>query len=641
MEETDINYTMIQMVEGEPEKEGHELEEPFDEEFWLKVEEKFTMRPEISWNRAMDEVRIERLMSKHGMNTLVIIICVWPASENYEGKPELVASLEYLISRFTEIILERDVDEEYSYFRFEEDPACPTLLHLAVEQNFFRVAKLLVEKYPSLLYTETRPVGEKGGYIPVEKALMLNYDETASYLILKMEPDRVHKLFLYDDVVKREAKFSFGHFICHVNPATGKHDMKRTVLAVLDRLVSPHWPYLPEKYEELQLGEICVPDDPLNYYFWYHLLESDEQGRQPRIDERENKMFKAKSTSCLRHIAESGDKEAIQHPVVRLLVTRKWKLFGHWWFCVQASLYVVFLLLLSYALIYGSTQDDPMQYIDTADVVRLICEILSIIFLVFYLFKDIDQAVREWRTHFKDLYNYFDFLGLVLTILVIPLRFVEVNSQWSVAGLGYLLNFLRLFKFSCLSSTTGLYTRTLARVIYRDMSRFSVVFVIVFLGFCGALFMALKALDKQDMYLNYGWLMLAAVRALVEQQPVEDDYSKFNWLAILIILSYMGMVIVILLNVLIAQLSYTYSEAKSNVKLQYAIDRIVIVTRIEYSRLARLNLRMKYYLEGESVSEGTLAEEILEYDDEQNSWETVEEKLALIRDLMRKVLYCG
>ena len=37
MEETDIKYTMIQMVEGEPEKEGHDLEEPFDEEFWLKV----------------------------------------------------------------------------------------------------------------------------------------------------------------------------------------------------------------------------------------------------------------------------------------------------------------------------------------------------------------------------------------------------------------------------------------------------------------------------------------------------------------------------------------------------------------------------------------------------------------------------
>lgn len=47
------------------------------------------------------------------------------------------------------------------------------------------------------------------------------------------------------------------------------------------------------------------------------------------------------------------------------------------------------------------------------------------------------------------------------------------------------------------------------------------------------------------------------------------------------------MVIVILVNVLIAQLSYTYSEPKSNANLQYAIDRIVIVTRVEHSRLSR------------------------------------------------------
>ena len=92
---------------------------------------------------------------------------------------------------------------------------------------------------------------------------------------------------------------------------------KKTVLAVLDRLVSPHWPYLPEKFEELYLGQTSgrfkrasssIPDDPLNYYFWYHLLEADEHGIQPLIDEQKNKMFNAKSTSCLRHIAESWDK---------------------------------------------------------------------------------------------------------------------------------------------------------------------------------------------------------------------------------------------------------------------------------------------------------------------------------------------
>ena len=45
----------------------------------------------------------------------------------------------------------------------------------------------------------------------------------------------------------------------------------------------------------------------------------------------------------------------------------------------------------------------------------------------------------------------------------------------------------------------------------------------------------------------------------------------------------MSMVIVILLNVLIAQLSFTYSEAKNNAKLQYAIDRMSIITRLEHT----------------------------------------------------------
>ena len=75
---------------------------------------------------------------------------------------------------------------------------------------------------------------------------------------------------------------------------------------------------MPGKSQELQLEEICdrierawssVPDDPLNYDFVYHVLEADEQGRQPKIDEHTvNEMFNPKSVSCLRRIAESEDK---------------------------------------------------------------------------------------------------------------------------------------------------------------------------------------------------------------------------------------------------------------------------------------------------------------------------------------------
>lgn len=88
------------------------------------------------------------------------------------------------------------------------------------------------------------------------------------------------------------------------------------MLAVLDCLVNPHWPYLPKESRELgqtrshiERAWNSVPDDPLNYDFFYHVLEADDQGRQPKVNEHTaNKLFNLKSVSCLRHIAESEDK---------------------------------------------------------------------------------------------------------------------------------------------------------------------------------------------------------------------------------------------------------------------------------------------------------------------------------------------
>ena len=71
----------------------------------LKVQEKFSTVKGISWNRAMDEVRTDRLVAKHGKETLLVIIRDWPVSEKYKSKPEMVASLEYLVGVANLIIL--------------------------------------------------------------------------------------------------------------------------------------------------------------------------------------------------------------------------------------------------------------------------------------------------------------------------------------------------------------------------------------------------------------------------------------------------------------------------------------------------------------------------------------------------------
>lgn len=75
------------------------------------------------------------------------------------------------MSRFTKIVLERE-SEEYEFYRVEDDPAQPTLLHLAAEKNFLQVVKVLVERYPLLVNVGTEQVGDERDYLPVEKALM-------------------------------------------------------------------------------------------------------------------------------------------------------------------------------------------------------------------------------------------------------------------------------------------------------------------------------------------------------------------------------------------------------------------------------------------------------------------------------------
>lgn len=54
---------------------------------------------DMSWNRAMDEVRADRLTEKHGKNALLVIIHEWPQKKKYKDKPELIPSLEYLVRK--------------------------------------------------------------------------------------------------------------------------------------------------------------------------------------------------------------------------------------------------------------------------------------------------------------------------------------------------------------------------------------------------------------------------------------------------------------------------------------------------------------------------------------------------------------
>lgn len=57
----------------------------------------------------------------------------------------------------------------------------------------------------------------------------------------------------------------------------------------------------------------------------------------------------------------------------------------------QAAFYVIFVLLLSYSLLYGSTKVDPIQYRRVADLLRGLCEVVTLLAVLFYICEEISQ----------------------------------------------------------------------------------------------------------------------------------------------------------------------------------------------------------------------------------------------------------
>ena len=109
--------------------------------------------------------------------------------------------------------------------------------------------------------------------------------------------------------------------------------MQKTVVAVLDQMVNPHWPHLPKRKDNYETNEEeegiegawrTIPDDPLDYHFYYHILDGDTEGRPPKLPSSEgdkyNEWFDRKSQSCLHLIAKSRNKV-----IVNKLTKVNWK----------------------------------------------------------------------------------------------------------------------------------------------------------------------------------------------------------------------------------------------------------------------------------------------------------------------------
>ena len=85
---------------------------------------------------------------------------------------------------------------------------------------------------------------------------------------------------------------------------------------------------------------------------------------------------------------------------------------------------------------------------------------------------------------------------------------------------------------------------------------------------------ALRFILSVTLWQTFGFCLLWT-------SPTFASIFSRSLLSILLMLAYMGTVIGILLNILIAQMSTTFTQAKKVARLEYDVDRILQLTRME------------------------------------------------------------
>eukprot|EP00794_Sanderia_malayensis_P020476 gene20476-22492_t len=639
------------------------FEDAFDQGFWKLVHKRYKEKAESVkkkrtdgvvgtksgrlWSKSLDEIRAERIKEKHsgsGKDAVVAMMKDWvrifKEKTPNEELEKLLPNFQNQLARLASVLIDKECEandcakhEKHKckygglnpyIFTDPEDGTKKTLLHIAAEENLYILTLELVNRFSGLLYVNTLS-GRDIKRLPVELALQNDSDDVASSIIKKMRHERVRLLFEFDEMEKR-CRFSFKNII-------NKPNMKKTVVAVLDSLVSPDWPYIPVEMPGEEESEwSTVPDVPIRYHFFYRILDGDDEGRPAY-----HKNFNYRSDSCFKLLLQSPHKETIMHhPVIRVLANSKWDNFGKIRIKFYAFLFVLYLLALSIGLLGAVNSKNPLLYKTSFDYFRGFCEGVTLLGAMVYLLLEIVQLSKERFYYFHDVHNFSDVCGVLLIFAVVPLRCFKLDSQWNVAAFAYLVNFFRMFKYFPAWKFVGLYSKVLAQMFLYDFTKFAVVYLFVMLSFAGSIFLALKAANGLGLVGNFGRVILLELRGLVEGKEFSDSYSKFSVIVVILLLVNMLMVTVMLVNMLIAQLSYRYEVAQERAELHYDINKCLIVAKLEQNPFKKFSLRLKHYKDGEfvirksDVNEILLAWDKMKEDLKAESLPGMEEKMAAI-----------
>ncbi|UJR08879.1 hypothetical protein I4U23_013134 [Adineta vaga] len=263
-----------------------------------------------------------------------------------------------------------------------------------------------------------------------------------------------------------------------------------------------------------------------------------------------------------------------------------------------------------------------IRYVSSMDYFVLACEILFIIFTVYYTVEEILE-IKHYRFHyFKGIWNVLDIIIILISYICVAFNLYrqqkvgqildellknqnsfadfEFLTYWqiqfnNVVAFAVFLAWIKIFKYVSFNKTMTQLSTTLSRCA-KDVLGFSVMFMIVFLAYAQLGYLLFGTMV--DDYKTFAISIFTLFRIILGDFDFNAILEAHRILGPIFFLTYVFFVFFVLLNMFLAIINDTYSEVKSDMTTQKSEFELGDYFKRSYDKmLERLNVKRDRIIE--------------------------------------------
>ncbi|CAL8348088.1 unnamed protein product [Lota lota] len=286
------------------------------------------------------------------------------------------------------------------------------------------------------------------------------------------------------------------------------------------------------------------------------------------------------------------------------LLRAKWKKFGAVTFYISVVSYILTMVTFTLVAFYRPTQGKPpYAYVTTADYLRLQGEIITLASGLFFFLSNIKDLFLKKCPGVRSLFidGSFQLLFFIYSVLVLvtaALYLAGVEAYVSVMVFALVLGWMNTLYFTRGLKLTGTYSIMIQKILFKDLFRFLLVYVLFMVGYASALVSLLTVCPAPDAVCEgpcptypqcrdhdtFSTFLLDLFKLTIGMGDLDMLHSaQYPAVFLLLLVTYIILTFVLLLNMLIALMGETVTRVSKQSKKIWKLQWATTILDIERS----------------------------------------------------------